>query len=523
MPEVKFELPGPEYAAFTWVLQDEHGPSSAPPLLEGEVLVLPRGAAVTEETLPRTLRVNGFRYSRLGVDRGGGAAAGASVEPPVPLTVEGLRRWRTEWLPQVERVASWLEAFDPSTVKVGEWAATLQEQQTEYQRVFSGVHRATMTPVREAAMAFSDAFLAHVGESRRNDVLALLQGFPNCSLDRACALWDLSRQLRAAPELLEALDAGRELPDTPAGAAFKAAFDKLIARFGRTSNAELTDMPNWSEDHSIPMAAIRAYVRVPEERSPLRAATEQTARREQLEAELRQQAKSDSTLTGILELLPAAQQMLPNSEDHNYLADHRMMAANRRRWLNMGALLTERGVLGKADDVFYLTRSEVLAALEGNGAPPFDELQARRDRLAAARAVNPPPVLGRAYDGAIDTASPVESMAIAAKLSVIRGIAASRGSYRGRARVIETLADAGQLVEGDVLVCRSTTPPWSPFFGLISALVTNSGSPLSHGAIVAREFGLPAVVGTINGTALIPDGATVTVDGTNGLVIIESD
>ena len=103
----------------------------------------------------------------------------------------------------------------------------------------------------------------------------------------------------------------------------------------------------------------------------------------------------------------------------------------------------------------------------------------------------------------------------------LRGVSASRGSYRGRARIIETLAQAASLVEGDILVCRSTTPPWSPLFGIIAALVTNSGGALSHGAIVAREFGIPAVVGTVNATVLVPDGATITVDGTNGVVIIE--
>ena len=71
-------------------------------------------------------------------------------------------------------------------------------------------------------------------------------------------------------------------------------------------------------------------------------------------------------------------------------------------------------------------------------------------------------------------------------------------------------------------MCRSTTPPWTPYFAIIGALITNSGGILSHGAVVAREFGIPAVVGTRNATALIPDGATVTVDGTAGVVIVEA-
>jgi pyruvate,water dikinase len=109
----------------------------------------------------------------------------------------------------------------------------------------------------------------------------------------------------------------------------------------------------------------------------------------------------------------------------------------------------------------------------------------------------------------------------ATELRVLRGVAASGGSYRGRARVVDTIEQAASLQPGDVLVCRTTTPAWTPFFGVIAALVTNGGGALSHSAIVAREFGIPAVIGTVNGSALIRDGATVTVDGSNGLVLIE--
>jgi pyruvate,water dikinase len=78
------------------------------------------------------------------------------------------------------------------------------------------------------------------------------------------------------------------------------------------------------------------------------------------------------------------------------------------------------------------------------------------------------------------------------------------------------------LQPGEVLVCRATTPAWTPLFGVAGAVVTNAGGALSHTAIVAREFGIPAVLGTQNGTSFIPDGATVTVDGTAGVVTIQA-
>lgn len=94
---------------------------------------------------------------------------------------------------------------------------------------------------------------------------------------------------------------------------------------------------------------------------------------------------------------------------------------------------------------------------------------------------------------------------------------AVRGTVTGTARVIRSLTDAHRVQEGDILICDMTTPAWTPMFPSLA----DSGGPLSHCAIVAREYGLPCVVATRVGTQLIPDGATITVDGTQGIVRIE--
>jgi phosphohistidine swiveling domain-containing protein len=103
---------------------------------------------------------------------------------------------------------------------------------------------------------------------------------------------------------------------------------------------------------------------------------------------------------------------------------------------------------------------------------------------------------------------------------VLRGAPASAGRVTGTARVIERIDQLDRVQAGDILVCRSTTPPWTPIFGSITALVTDTGGVLSHGAIVAREYRLPAVVGTKIGTRVIVDGQTITVDGEHGEVLL---
>jgi phosphoenolpyruvate synthase/pyruvate phosphate dikinase len=103
---------------------------------------------------------------------------------------------------------------------------------------------------------------------------------------------------------------------------------------------------------------------------------------------------------------------------------------------------------------------------------------------------------------------------------VIVGHAASPGSATGTARIVRSLDQADKLTPGDVLVCQMTMPAWTPLFAQVSAVVADSGGALSHCAIVAREYGLPCVAGTMIGTSAIPDGARVHVDGSAGIVRI---
>ena len=95
---------------------------------------------------------------------------------------------------------------------------------------------------------------------------------------------------------------------------------------------------------------------------------------------------------------------------------------------------------------------------------------------------------------------------------------ASVGVVRGRARVTRTQADFGSIQPGDIIVCPSSNPSWVPLFGIAGGLITDTGGVLSHAAVVAREFGLPAVVGTGDATTRIADGRLVELDGSSGLV-----
>jgi pyruvate,water dikinase len=116
--------------------------------------------------------------------------------------------------------------------------------------------------------------------------------------------------------------------------------------------------------------------------------------------------------------------------------------------------------------------------------------------------------------------TPRENMTDAKTGRTIRGIAASSGKYTGTARIIISESQFGKLQQGDVLICPITSPAWSVLFSNLGALVTDIGSVLSHPAILAREFGIPAVVATGKATKLVRDGQRVTVDGISGALEI---
>jgi pyruvate,water dikinase len=206
------------------------------------------------------------------------------------------------------------------------------------------------------------------------------------------------------------------------------------------------------------------------------------------------------------------------------------VGALRAPVLALGRKLVEAGVIGEANDAYYFTTRE-LAAAAAKGPSLKHEAAVRKAELERQKTLTPPPFVGTPpslaggmppgmeaffrYYGGMRFGLP------SARSATINGMAASKGIVRGTARLIRDLTESERLQPGDILVCRSTAAPWTPLFGIAGGVVTDSGGVLSHSAICAREYGIPAVVGTQIGTASIPEGATVVVNGDIGAVTIE--
>lgn len=212
-----------------------------------------------------------------------------------------------------------------------------------------------------------------------------------------------------------------------------------------------------------------------------------------------------------------------------------------RKVRDLGRVFAEAGFWAEADDIFYLRRDEIPVAIfdlgtgwavgtANRGSKYWPREIARRKRIAdALRAWTPPPALGTPPAVVTEpftimlwgiTSNSINTWLSGGSDEGLSGFAASPGTVEGPARVITSSAEIDQIQAGEILVCPITAPSWAPIFGRIAAAVTDIGGMMSHAAIVCREYGLPAVVGTGFGTQTIKTGQRVRVDGTKGTVTL---
>jgi pyruvate,water dikinase len=224
-------------------------------------------------------------------------------------------------------------------------------------------------------------------------------------------------------------------------------------------------------------------------------------------------------------LLPWAQRYAPLREDA--LAEvGRGWPLLRRMLRELGRRLVAAGSLAERDDVFWLKRDEVEAAARALDAdqstPDYSRVVAeRRATWERERTVTPPvalPIKGGARFMGFDFSAWMPARTDQAAGDTIKGQGASPGRVVGVARVIHGPGEFNQMRPGEILVAKITTPAWTPLFALAAGVVTDVGGPLSHSSIVAREYQIPAVLGTGVATDRIRSGQRITVDGDAGVV-----
>ena len=302
---------------------------------------------------------------------------------------------------------------------------------------------------------------------------------------------------------------------------------------------------SWNDDLSMPFAALPGYIANAKKGERLERQTDRLiAERKQLIADYRELLETDEERAAYDQMIELAHRVFPYVEGHKFYCEHWYTNLFFNKIREFGGLLAKNGFFPDAEDVFHLTHYELEAALVdlmtswSNGSPPRGISRwpaivlERRAAIAEWAKHETAPALGPVPDIIDDpaivmlwgiTRENLDAWLTAGEQpdsNEIKGFAASNGVVEGIARVVKSAEEIGRLRKGDILVCQVTNPSWAPVFQNISAAVSDIGGSMSHAAIVAREYGLPAVVGTGTGTQKIKDGQRIRVDGGRGVVTL---
>ena len=302
---------------------------------------------------------------------------------------------------------------------------------------------------------------------------------------------------------------------------------------------------SWNENLAVPFAALTRYVRQVQAGESLDRPTESlVTERDRIASEYRALLPTGEEQAAFDQMLGLCRLVFPYVEDHKFYCEHWFTTRFFQKIRAFGELLAAKGVLTQADDIFHLHHTEIDQALSdvmlawaaGSvplGAAHWQPIVAERRRMVEVlRGWSPPPALGPVPEALNDpavqmlwgiTQQTIESwygQSAEGSETEVRGYAASGGIAEGVARVLRDVNEIGQIRDGEILVCPVTAPSWGPVFGKIKAAVSDIGGTMSHAAIVAREYGMPAVVGTGQATKRIKTGQLVRVDGDRGIVTI---
>jgi rifampicin phosphotransferase len=477
--------------------------------------------------------VNGYAYSR------------ANYKLHWRVIPMLLRAWVGGWrrLFGPEGMAYWREQTLPDYLAAIEKWKAVEPADASDERLFAGARELALADARHwfacALMigrakitdTLLDRFLAVAARGRGLTSGAFLRGFPSPTVDAETELESLAERIRASNELRALVGAtpAAALPEalrkTPGGRDWLAAFSRYLDRYGhQVYNLDFV-VPTQVDDPLPVLLSLKAGAERPG-RDP-------RARQQAIIAERDKLVEETATSFDPLRrwlfrvLVGWAQRFGPHREQALFYMGAGWPAL-RRLALELGRRLAESGSLLTAGDVFFLRASEIEATITawvaGRPGPELARLASERRELREARKrLHPPPVVPPGHKvrfGPIDMSAWETQRRNQPTGAVLRGFAVSPGRVTAPASVIRSPEDFSQMEPGTILVCPTTTPAWTPLFSQARGLVTDVGGVLAHGSIVAREFGIPAVLGTGNGSQRIRHGQQITVDGNQGLVLL---
>lgn len=354
----------------------------------------------------------------------------------------------------------------------------------------------------------------------------LISGLPdNKTIKTNIALAKLAskaKEDRLVMEYLEKLPSAEFVEvvyQDPRFAGFRQSFDAFIAEYGCRSHTRELFFPRWADDPGLVVDIVRSLSQAPD-LDLERMEREKIAEREDTEkvvlAKVRGMKGGWARRKIVKIVLGYAQTYLQFRENQRFYLDH-ILLRTRRLFSEYGRRFLERGFVDRQDDIFFLSRQEIFQIAK-EGVKDRTDLQAkliaRRREFERWRNRLPPKFLrgNVEFDDAIYKLGNV---------SKIPGTSASPGVVRGSVRVVESIERLSEVREEEILVTSNTDPGWTAVFSKIGGLVTETGGILSHGAVVSREYGIPAVTAVKGATKILKTGQKVTLDGNEGIIYLE--
>ena len=449
--------------------------------------------------------------------------------------------WKRRYLPEILRNFEYLDTFPMESSSLPELMILLEEA-IDIQERHWRLHWMLNLAQFQASITFESILIPLIGEQHKPLVGRILISDEDRNWDSVRELWTLKEKVKKSAALKRAFDDNetadgvmRALDASEAGRALLQEIDKYRNEYGNKSMyAHEYLYTTWRENPTPIVEALRGYLLSDYD----------------YEKDVRQlRANRDAAIKEMWSLVPAgtsqedkdklktaldlALKMTPLTPDHHFYMDQGTYARMRLVLMGVGRKLVELGGLAQPDDIMFLKYDE-LRKLSAN-LSTFDAqslVKERRDAREKAFAIRPRLWAGTITDWSM-YGEPYKQVlwdwpgiyersktAAAQPTGSVRGLGASAGVYEGPARVVESAEQFDQVKKGEVLVCKMTSPAWVVLFTKIGGLITDSGGALSHPAVVSREFGIPAVVGTRTGTHTIKTGQRVRLNGASGLVEI---
>jgi phosphohistidine swiveling domain-containing protein len=451
------------------------------------------------------------------------------AETRAPIAVMQALLWPSTVQRRMAQVRAWLQSLDDEAAAASvQRRANLADRLTAFEQRLPG--RVTSVfrtiPVMMISGLGSHALSGWLleGLATADEMRIVLRGLPhNPTTEMDLELWALAELVQAdavaaqavratPPERLAQQYREGTLPPT-----LQLGLGEFLHAYGHRGVAEIDlGLPRWSEDPTHILGVLANYLQL---KDPDLAPTVQFHRgaqeAEAMVATLTRRAKHKGWLRGVLVgFFLKRTRALAGFREMPKFCLVLLLAATRRSLVSIGKAMEQAGYLDHAEDIFFITLAEAHAALTGEDMHQMvRERRASYDRELQRRSI--PRVL--LSDGTEPT---VASQAGEFAEGTLKGSPASPGRVTAQARVILDPTGA-RLEPGEVLVAPSTDPGWTPLFLTAAGLIMEMGGTMSHGAVVAREYGIPAVVGVPGATERITTGQRITVDGSAGTVFLE--